>query len=219
MRAIIAVLLLLAGVEAYTTYDTGAGIVYKLRVTQDTWIESSTRNYNYYGFMIAGYHPQYPKKRFLIQFESLPSACSHVEWAKMYLYFILAYKTSWHTPAQAPYISRTLQVHQVQKEWDETQTTSLYRLTGNQWSQQYLALDGTDASPHALDDVTLFTARPPGFMEFDITEAVRNWQAGDDNYGVLVWATNENDAGRDLRFASKSNSDTTRHGFVNVLCT
>ena len=30
-------------------------------------------------------------------------------------------------------------------------------------------------------------------MEFDITEAMRNWQNGDPNYGVLLMATNEDD--------------------------
>ena len=55
-------------------------------------------------------------------------------------------------------------------------------------------------------------------MEFDITTAVRNWQYGDPNYGVLVLATNEDALGRDTRFYSKTNRDSTKHPFLNVLC-
>ena len=55
-------------------------------------------------------------------------------------------------------------------------------------------------------------------MEFDITEAMRNWQNGDPNYGVLLRATNENALGRDIRFYSNAETDTSRHAYVNVLC-
>ncbi len=37
----------------------------------------------------------------------------------------------------------------------------------------------------------MFTGRPAGYVEFDITEAMRNWKSGQPNYGLLVWATNE----------------------------
>ena len=60
--------------------------------------------------------------------------------------------------------------------------------------------------------------RPVGFVEFDITEAVRNWQSGDPNYGLLLLATNENTLGRGIRFFSKESGDSNRHAFVNVLC-
>ena len=66
--------------------------------------------------------------------------------------------------------------------------------------------------------IRLCISRPSGFMEFDITEAMRNWQNGDPNYGVLLMATNESDLGRDIRFYSNAEADTTRHAFVNVLC-
>ena len=55
-------------------------------------------------------------------------------------------------------------------------------------------------------------------MEFDITEAMRNWQNGEPNYGVLLLATNENALGRDIRFASNADSDHSHHAYVNVLC-
>ena len=71
--------LLFAGSVAVTTSNTGAGTIYKLGVTQDVWLEGSS-NKNNYEFIIVAKHPQYEKKRSLLQFESLPtgtSGCSH----------------------------------------------------------------------------------------------------------------------------------------------
>ena len=125
------------------------------------------------------------------------------------------------TVDQVPYIPRILQVHQVMKPWNEAQATSAYRETNVKWSSPYLhfGVDDThDASFHALDSVLIHTYRPSGWVEFDITTATNLWKAGQPNYGVVVWATNEDTPGRDLRFASKSASDTSTHAFVNVLC-
>ena len=60
--------------------------------------------------------------------------------------------------------------------------------------------------------------RPAGWIEFDITEAVRNWKYSDPNYGVLLLATNEDALGRDTRFFSNAHTDGSRHAYVNVLC-
>ena len=62
--------------------------------------------------------------------------------------------------------------------------------------------------------------RPPGFIEFDVTRAVLNWRSEipDPNYGLLLLATNENELGRDTRFYSNAESDTSRHAYINVLC-
>lgn len=209
--------LLFANSEAYTSWNSGAGVVYTLPVTQDVWLEGSS-NKNNYEFIIVAKHPQFANKRSLLQFESLPAGCTHIKWAKMYVYFLYAHKASWQSVQSAPYISRTLQVYQVKKQWNEAQATSINRLYNTRWSSPYLALDGSDAGPHSIGSATVFTSRPRGFMEFDITEAMRNWKFGDPNYGVLLLASNEDAVGRDLRFGSKSNSDSSRRSFVHVLC-
>lgn len=137
----------------------------------------------------------------------------------MYLFFLYAHKASWQSVQYAPYISRTLQVYQVKQQWNEAQATSINRLYNTPWNTPYLALDGSDAGPHAIGSVTIFTGRPVrNFVEIDITEAMRNWQYGDPNYGVLLLASNEDALGRDLRFASKTNQDSSRRPFVHVLC-
>ena len=71
---------------------------------------------------------------------------------------------------------------------------------------------------YSLAELLYCISRPSDFMEFDITEAMRNWQNGDPNYGVLLRATNENDLGRDVRFYSNAQSNTGRHAYVTVLC-
>jgi hypothetical protein len=216
----VAALLCVTSFEAYAQSDSGAGLVYKLPVTQDVSIERSNGNYNYLRFLLLATHLNYPLKRSLLQFQDLSWNCTHIKWAKMYVYFAYSHKPSFHSVKQSPYISRPLQVHQVKQQWSETQATSVYRLTGKEWNKPWLALDGSDADPNGLlcEPVTVYTSRPSGFMEFDITEAMRNWQNGDPNYGVLLRATNENDLGRDVRFYSNAEGDRSRHAYVNVLC-
>ena len=136
----------------------------------------------------------------------------------MYLYFWHAYKSSWDSEQDSPYLPCQLQVHQVNQEWSETQATRDNRLTNTPWSQDYLAIDGTDASPYVLDSVGIFTGRPSGYVEFDVTTAVENWLDGDSNYGLLVWDTTEDVDGRDLRFYSREQSYSTRRPQIFVLC-
>ena len=196
--------------------DTGNGYIYKLEATQDVFIYDSS-NYNLYDFLIVAKHPGYPKKRMLLQFQDLPSTCKQINWAKMYIFYWYSHKASFMTDQQVPSIARTLQVRQIKKQWSETQATSINRQSGRAWSSPFLALDGSDAASHIQDDVKLYTNRPGGqYMEFDITVAVRNWKSGEPNYGVLVWATDENKEGRDIRFYSRER--TTGKTFVNVLC-
>ena len=111
-----------------------------------------------------------------------------------------------------------MQVHQVKKPWNESQATRDYRLSkvygtdgaeavGVPWSKPYLDLDGSDAMEHPMDIVTIFTGRPSGYVEFDITEAALNWKAGEPNYGVVLLAVNEDVHRRDTRFYSHRHSE------------
>ena len=59
-------------------------------------------------------------------------------------------------------------------------------ILGVPWSAPYLAINGTDASAHVQDCVPLYTGRPAGYIEFDVTDAVKNWLAGDPNYGQVL---------------------------------
>ena len=172
-----AVTLLASVCSAVQTLNSGAGTVYKLSVVQDVFIENRY-NKNSYGFTIVGKHPQYNKKRALYQFEQLPATCTNIAWAKMYIYFIYAHKASWQSVQSAPYFPQTIQVHQVMQEWRESEATQVLRLVGVKWNTSYVGLDNIDASPIPTDKVTVFTSRPAGFMEFDITSAIKKLAAG-----------------------------------------
>ena len=203
------------------TFDTGAGKVHKLSVTQDVTLERGSQNFNSLEYLIVSKHPEYPNKRSLVQFEDLPSSCpsSNVTSAKMYLYFQYSLKASFMSIKSVPLFSRYLRVYLVKKPWDESQTTSTMRLRGIPWSSPWLALDGTDAEATPQQGtVTIFPHRPKGFVEFDVTNAVKAWSSGVPNNGLVIRATNELDAGRDTRFASNANSDTSKHAFVLVHC-
>ncbi len=217
-KAPLFLLTLLAIVEltaAISSTNLGNGLLYSLDSTQDTWVYPTQGGGN--NALIVGKHPQYPKKRFLIEFENLPSrGCKFVKWAKMYVYFWYAHKASWQSVQSVPYIERDLAVHQVKKPWKEYEVTSINSQSGAPWSQPYLALDDSDAATYSQDTVTIFTGRPAGYVEFDITEAMRNWKNGQPNYGLLVWATNEDVDGRDLRFYSRNNNGNNPQ--VKVLC-
>ncbi|CAH3169239.1 unnamed protein product, partial [Porites evermanni] len=219
--ALLMVVLAAAPVRGVNTFDTGAGTVYKLSVTQDVWLESGNRNYNNYEYLIVSKIPRYPNKRTLVQFEDLPSSCpsKNVTSAKMYLYYIYSHKPSFMSAKSVPFIPRYLQVHLVKKPWDESQTTSTMRLRGIPWSSPWLALDGTDAEATPQQGtVTIFPYRPSGFVEFDVTDAVKNWSRGVPNNGLVIRATNELVLGRSNRFASNGNSDTSKHAYVLVHC-
>ena len=202
-------------------YYTGGGIEYRLDVTQDVTLESASTNFNYLQYLIVSKHPDYPNKRSLVQFEDLPSTChaSQIHSAKMYLYYEYAHKPSWHSVTQTPFIPRYLKTYLVKKPWTESQTTSKWRPTGIPWSSAWLGLDGSDAeATPQWGTVTISPDTRKGFVEFDVTNAVKSWSSGVSNNGLVIRASNELDRGRDIRFASNAMSDSSKHAYILVRC-
>ena len=191
---------------------------YKLKVVEDVTLERGSKNFNYLEYLIVGLHPDYPKKRSLLKFENVPSECGTVNDAIMYLYYQYSHKASSHTNAEAPFITRTIQAHRVLKSWKETQATSNKRNSLKNWSTQWLGLYNTDAKSSSTGHTTIYPGRPKGFVGIDVTSAVKDWHTGYPNYGVVIWATNEDQVGRDTRFFSKSESDSTKHPYIVVNC-
>ena len=192
-----------------------------LSETQDVTLERGTTNFNNLEYLIVAKHPGFPNKRFLVQFEDLPSSLptEHIQSAKMYLYYEYAHKASWYSEAQAPFIPRYLQVHLVKKSWDEVQATSTWRLSGISWSSAWLGLDGTDAEAVPQQSTVIISRNgTKGLVEFDVTNAVKNWAGGVDNNGLVIRATNELNLGRDIRFASNAMSNSSKHAYILVHC-
>ncbi|KAJ7365165.1 hypothetical protein OS493_007814 [Desmophyllum pertusum] len=224
MVGIVTVLMVaLLAPSAQAVHDTGAGKVYRLEVEQDVWLEgTANRNSGPNGkWLIVAKHPEYPNKRSLVQFENLPSSCpySKIQSAKMYLYYDYAHKAFGHTITQTPFIPRCLQLFLVKKSWKEAEATSIKRDYSSKWCTPYLRLYGCDTEVFPEPDtVMIFPLRPRNdFVEFDVTNAVKRWKYGLPNHGLLIRATNELAAGRDIRFASNA-ADSSKHAYILVLC-
>jgi len=220
---IMLVALLVPVIHAVKLGYTGAGTLYVLKAVKSVSLETPSTNFNYLPFLLVSGHPRYPNKRSLVQFEDLPVACpsSKIKSAKMYLYYLYAHKSRWHPITGIPFIPRYMQVHLVKKYWREKQATSSRPYSGANWTSPWLGLDGTDAErvPQEWNPVTILPGRPAGFVDFDITSAVRSWSSGLPNYGLVIRAVNELEAGIGIRFASNSYKDPEMHPFATVLCT
>ena len=146
-------------------------------------------------------------KRILVKFEHVPSNCTNIQWAKMYMYL-----DNRLTETQDQPNVMQLQVHQVKlKElWRESQDS--YQLSGVPWTQQ-----SSDAlMDHPIAVVSIFKGRPSGYIEFDITEAAHNWKAGQPNYGVMISAVNEVERKLSTWFFSHRHNEHRYHPFMTV---
>ena len=219
--------------------DVGAGTLYRLNVVADVWLEQPTVNYNSYPWLIVGTHPEFPKKRSLLKFEDIPSNCTTVNHAMMYIYYAWSSKATWMSVTEVPFITRTIQAHRVLKSWVETEATTTMRYSStpnkvsriydrdvqlqenpndNLWHEPYLGLDDTDANDCPTGHTTIYAGRPSGFVEIEVTSAAKEWKFGKPNHGLLIWATNEDQYGRDTRFYSKSYDDSTKHSYIQLNC-
>ena len=196
----------------------GRDTICTLAATKDVWIDSNQGgNHHHIRELIVGRDRHSTgKRRFLIQFENIPSTCRRVKWANMYVYFSHAHKASWQSVHVAPYIPRELEVHQILKSWSETQVTATHRYRSVRWNHTDVGLDGTDAKAYSQGKgEIMFPGQPPRYVQLDVTDASRNWLSGESNYGLLVYATNEDIIGYDLRFHSREMSSKP---FMTVAC-
>jgi len=216
-KELLLIIVLLNAATCFSGY-VGAGTCYVLKTVQDVWLEDP--NYNNYGrqWLIVSKATGFSKKRSLIQFEDIPDSCQIVNHAMMYLYYDTSAKASWQTNDQAPFITRTIQAHRVLQQWDETQATTTKRTSTSFWNTPYLGLDDIDAVHCPTGHTTIYACRPQSFVEIEVTSAAMNWKAGEPNYGVVIWATNEDQQGRDTRFASTSDSDSSKYPFIVLNC-
>lgn len=167
-------------------------------------------NQDHYDFLIVGIHPGYPLKRTLLKFEAVPPTVKRVKQAKMKLYYWYAHKASFMTERRVPYHPRPIEVRQVLKSWKESEVTRDQRFSGASWSRPYLGIDDTDAKSSITDTQTISRDTYSGYIEWDITSIVRNWIAGEPNYGVLLSASNETVLGREIRFYDQKNSSNEK---------
>lgn len=112
MIGVVTGIMVVALVAPGTTWKTGRGTVYRLRVTQDVSLETASGNFNWLQYLMVSKLTDFPNKRSLVQFENVPKSCSSskIISAKMYLYYVYAHKASWHSIQKTPFVARYLQV-------------------------------------------------------------------------------------------------------------
>ena len=112
MIGLVTGIVVLALAATGTTWKTGRGTVYMLRVTQDVSLETASGNFNWLQYLMVSKLTDFPNKRSLVQFENVPKSCSSskIISAKMYLYYVYAHKASWHSIQKTPFVARYLQV-------------------------------------------------------------------------------------------------------------
>lgn len=173
--------------------------------SQDVWLEGNN-NHEGSDYVIVGKVGEFQRKRTLMQFDlsAIPQGAKVVS-ATLRVYYFVSTKPSWLPNEQG--IDRVIQVHTVLKAWIGSQATSSKATNASSWGTPYLGLDGVDAVAEPLDAQT-WISQLYEWKHFDITPATQSWVDNpSQNHGVLLWATNENVDGMDMRFYSKEKPD------------
>lgn len=103
-------------------------------------------------------------------------------------------------------------------DWNEAQATSINRLTRPNvipWTDPYGRIGGTTPDANGAYESTLLVVEDealPVWKSWDLTALTQKWVSGAvANYGVILWATNENTSGYVLRFySSEATPDSVR---------
>ena len=136
-----------------------------------TWFDASGAGYNGDGNMLVGANDQY---KGLLRFElsSIPANAT-VDSATLEIY----YQEKLQTP------SLEVGVHQVLKDWVDSQATWTYRKANTAWSGGGMVA-GSDYATTAAASVALAA---PGSIAFSITGLAQNWVTNPaQNYGLVL---------------------------------
>jgi len=167
----------------------------------DVYLQDATQ-YGSNTSLVIGKSTGTNKKRTIIKFDvSSISSNATVINAQM--------KLRYYGVTGSPWVDRWVQAHQLLVNWNELQATRDVRLTGTNWALQYGAINGTDANA-TMESKTLFQVNEfPVWKHWDLTTLTQKWINGmTTNYGVILWATNENTDGMNLWFRSSEYSDS-----------
>jgi len=99
-------------------------------------------------------------------------------------------------------MSRTIQCHQVLKNWYEQYATWYHRESSTYWNVAGVGLDNVDAKSTCESSQIFYNTY--GWRTFDVKALTQKWLDGTaSNYGVLLWATNESISG-DMKYIYSS---------------
>lgn len=174
----------------------------QLEVVKDATMQTGY-NLASFQYLLVGNHRDWPKKRFVIQFEDLPRHCTNVERAVMYLKYAYAHKASWMSDNEVPYITRELNTHRILRPWDEQTVFSTYMEAGIDYIPEPME---KVALPYEGNEGQLAN----GYVPFSVIQAVKKWAGGATNCGILVMDLKEDVLGRDRRFWSSKGPPENR---------
>jgi len=182
--------------------------------SDDTWLENTTVKGGQTLLIVGKHGGGYPKKRTLVKFPvtSIPSGAI-IEDAKLKLYYYAKHKPSW---VSETFVNRDVQAHVVFTNWSESTARVDYP-----WSGYGTFGPEPEVPPYAdyyqeMEDVETFTATTGVWKEWDVKRAVENWLSGWQNNGLVLWATNEDVEGYDVRMYSKEYSNSAYHPRLEV---
>lgn len=185
-------------------HNNGEGCA-SLTPTMDVWLEGANSNKNGFDFLIVGKTGEFQKKRTLIQFDlsEVPQGASVIE-ATLRVFYFASTKPGWLPNEQG--IDRTVQAHRLLVPWHEGQANSEKATNNTAWNVPYIGVDGSDALAEP-EDAQLWTCEQYNWQEFEVTDATQFWVDNpEQNYGLLIYATNDNVSGMDMRFYSREHN-------------
>jgi len=176
-----------------------------LEPSQDVWIEDTANN-NGTDYLKVGQVFVWWRRRTLIQFPvtALPEG-QEVFRATLWM----MHYTSGGDSHSTGTISRPISVNRILKPWVETVATRVKASSTLNWADSSLAVDGRDASATA-EDVQVLTPYGYGWKQWDVTAAASLWAADPaTNFGLLLWATNEERPDLDFWFRPRHHADAS----------
>jgi RHS repeat-associated protein len=124
------------------------------------------------------------------------------------------------------WVDRWVQAHQMFVSWNEAQATKDNRLTGTAWNATYGKIGGAvppaDDANGQYESTLLFwqseLSELPKWKSWDLTALTQKWLNGTAaNYGVMLWATNEDVTGYTMRFHSSEASNSSDRPYLEVV--
>jgi len=121
------------------------------------------------------------------------------------------------------WIDRWVQAHQVLSSWNEAQANKDNRSTGSPWNATYGKIGDTvppadDANGQYESRVLFWQSEGlPAWKSWDLTALTQKWVSGTPNYGVMLWATNEDSAGYTMRFYSSETTNSSDRPYLYVV--
>jgi RHS repeat-associated protein len=161
----------------------------------------------------------WPKKRTVIKFyvsEAVPTNAMVLS-AQMKLYYYSA-----SNGGGGSWVDRWVQAHELlQLNFDEQWASRENRTIDIPWYSPYAALNDFDAKA-TMESTLLFwqseLSELPKWKSWDLTALTQKWlNTPASNYGVILWATNEDVAGYTMRFYSSEATNSSDRPYLEVV--